>query len=284
MPPVLSSISEQNQLWLPCHPVPSPISRHYQDIPLWKRNLMHRTIAHELPCCCTICFMLWRWICLLLWSSVIICLLLSSMTICFWCLPWQSVWCLLWQSICSVWCLLWQSACYVWCFPWQLSGVFRDNPFVLSSVFCDNPFVLSGVFRDTIRLFCLVSSVTIVWCLLWQSVCSIYYLPWQSFMSSSEDNLLLSCVAVCCLTLSSSVFFYSLWTLLKTVFCCPLWQSVVLFWALLCSFIMLHLLHGFLSFDRHFRFVDPTFLRGFYFMQFQTQDFVILHLEFEGGC
>uniref|UniRef100_A0A2N9ICY3 Uncharacterized protein n=1 Tax=Fagus sylvatica TaxID=28930 RepID=A0A2N9ICY3_FAGSY len=34
MPPVLSSISEQNQLWLPCHPVPSPISRHYQDIPL----------------------------------------------------------------------------------------------------------------------------------------------------------------------------------------------------------------------------------------------------------
>ena len=188
--------------------------------------------------------------------------------------------------------------------------VFHDN---LSSVFCDNSSVPFGVFRDnrlvssvtirlfylvssvTIRLFCLVSSVTIhlfrlvfsvtiVWCLLWQSVCSIYYLPWQSFMSSSEDNLLLSCVAVCCLTLSSSVFFYSLWTLLKTVFCCPLWQSVVLFWALLCSFIMLHLLHGFLSFDRHFCFVDPTFLRGFYFMQFQTQGFVILHLEFEGGC
>ena len=106
----------------------------------------------------------------------------------------------------------------------------------------------------TIRLFYLLSSmtifyelfwrqslvvlcVTIVWCLQWQSVCSIYYLPWQSFMSSSEDSLLLSCVAVRCLTLSSSVFFYSLWTLLKTDFCCLVWQSIVLLWVRLCSFI-----------------------------------------------
>ena len=163
------------------------------------------------------------------------------------------------------------------------SSVFHDNP---SGVFCDNPFVPSSIFRDnhlvsfmiiilfclvsfmTIRLFCLVSFMTIhLFCLmsfmtirlvsfvtirlfrLVSSMKFVYYLPWQSFMSSSEDSLLLSCVAVRCLTLSSSVFFYSLWTLLKTVFCCPSWQSVVLPWALLYSFIMFHLLHGFLSFD-----------------------------------
>ena len=189
------------------------------------------------------------------------------------------------------------------------SSVFHDNS---SGVFCDNPFVSSSVFHDnrlvsfmTIRLFRLVSSVIIhlvspvtirlvsfVIIHLFRLVSSIkfvYYLPWQSFMSFSKDSLLLSYVAVHCLTLSFFVFFYSLWTLLKTIFCCPSWQSVVLPWALLCSFIMFHLLHGFFFFRRwlffrHFYFVDPTSLRGFYFMQFQTQGFVILHLEFEGGC
>ena len=151
------------------------------------------------------------------------------------------------------------------------SSVFHDNP---SGVFCDNLFVPSSIFRDnrlvsfmiiimfclvsfmTIRLFCLVSFMTIrLFCLmsfmtihvvsfvtirLFRLVSSMkfdYYLPWQSFMNSSEDSLLLSCVAVHCLTLNSSVFFYLLWTLLKTVSCCPVWQSVVLLWALLCSFI-----------------------------------------------
>ena len=165
-------------------------------------------------------------------------------------------------------------------------------------------------------------------------------------VSSSEDSLLLSCVAIRCLTVSFSVFFYLLWALLKTVSCCPVWQSVVLLWALLCSFICCELfwrqslvilcgsplsyselfcvllfvvsssedslllscvavrcltlsssvLFYYASFAawvsffwrwlffRHFCFVDPTSLRGFYFMQFQTQGFVILYLEFERGC
>ena len=67
-------------------------------------------------------------------------------------------------------------------------------------------------------LFYLLSSRTIFYELFWR----------QS---------LVVCMAVRCLTLSSFVFFYSLWTLLKTDFCCPVWQSVVLLWVLLCSFI-----------------------------------------------
>uniref|UniRef100_A0A2N9INX8 Transmembrane protein n=1 Tax=Fagus sylvatica TaxID=28930 RepID=A0A2N9INX8_FAGSY len=121
--------------------------------------------------------------------------------------------------------------------------LYQDN---LSSVFCDNPFVLSGVFRDTIRLFCLVSSVTIrlfrlvfsvqsssvfcdnpfvlsgvlvtirLFCLVFSVtiVCPLSYSELFCVLlfvvNSSEDRLLLSCVAVRCLTLSSSVFFYSL--------------------------------------------------------------------------
>uniref|UniRef100_A0A2N9GDF5 Uncharacterized protein n=1 Tax=Fagus sylvatica TaxID=28930 RepID=A0A2N9GDF5_FAGSY len=106
--------------------------------------------------------------------------------------------------------------------PFVPSGVFLDNPFVPSGVFRDNPFVLSSVFRDNrlvssviIRLVSsvtirLVSSMTIGLFRLVFSMNFVYYLPLQSFMSSSEDSLLLSCVAVRCLTLSSSVFFYSL--------------------------------------------------------------------------
>jgi hypothetical protein len=77
-------------------------------------------------------------------------------------------------------------------------------------------------------------------------------------VSSSEDSLLLSSVAVRCLTLSSSVLFY---------------YASFAAWVSFFRQIL---------FFRHFRFVDPTSLRGFYFMQFQTQGFVILHLEFEG--
>jgi hypothetical protein len=104
--------------------------------------------------------------------------------------------------------------------------IFLVNPMTIWICLLLSFVTIRLVFSVTIRLFRLVS-----------------------FMSSSEDSILLSFMAVRCLTLSSSVFFYSLWTLLKTVFCCPLWQSVVLLWALLCSFIMLHLLHEFLSFD-----------------------------------
>ena len=86
------------------------------------------------------------------------------------------------------------------------SGVFHDNPSVLSGVFHDNPSVLSGVFRDDPSgVFCDNSSISS------SDFHEIRLLSSMTiFMSSSEDSLLLSCVAVRCLTLSSSVFFYSL--------------------------------------------------------------------------
>jgi hypothetical protein len=102
------------------------------------------------------------------------------------------------------------------------SGVFSDNPFVLSGVFrenrlvssvtirlfrlmsfYDNPFVLSGVFRDNL------SVLSVVLCGSPLSY-SEFFCVLLFVVSSSEDSLLLSFVAVHCLTLSSSVFFYSL--------------------------------------------------------------------------
>ena len=44
------------------------------------QNWIHRLVTYELPCRSTMCFLLWRWI-----------FLFSFMTICFCCLPWQSV-------------------------------------------------------------------------------------------------------------------------------------------------------------------------------------------------
>ena len=72
---------------------------------------------------------------------------------------------------------------------------------------------------------------------------------------------------------------------LKTVFLLSYMCSALIARALQHSFHVHHVLHGFMGlflFDG-----DPfqTFsLRGSYFMQFQIQVFVILHLEFEGGC
>ena len=229
-----------------------------------------------------------------LWASLLLhdLLLVMKMNFFFWWIPWQS------ESVC--YCLSWQS---VWCLPWQSSlpsgvfcdnpsGVFRDNP---SGVFHDNPSIPSSVFHEIL----LLSSMTIFYELFWRQSLIVLCASLLSYselfcvllfvMSSSEDSLLFSCVTVRCLTLSSSVFFYLLWALLKTVSCCPLWQSVVLLWTLLCSFFYASFaawvsFFRWWLFFRYFRFVDPTFLRGFYFMQFQTQGFVILHLEFEGGC
>ena len=173
----------------------------------------------------------------------------------FWWIPWQSesvCSCLSWQSVC---CLPWQSVSSVWCLPWQSSGVFHDNPSIPSSVFHE---------------ILLLSSMTIFYELFWRQSFVVLCGSPLSYsglfcillfaVSSSEDSLLLSCVAVRCLTLSSSVFFsYASFAA---------WVSFFRRWL----------------FFRHFHFADPTSLRGFYFMQFQTQGFVILHLEFEGRC
>ena len=113
------------------------------------------------------------------------------------------------------------------------SGVFHDNPSVLSGVFHDNPSVLSGVFRDDPSgVFCdnssisssdfheirLLFSMTIFYELFCRQslvvLCgnplsySELFCVLLFVVNSSEDSLLLSCVAVRCLTLSSSLFFY----------------------------------------------------------------------------